>query len=806
MDKGDNKYLFFIFSGRRILILSKLVLLVIFFLLNGCTNISDRLFKVTFSVNLKNHTDNKKVFITGNQSTLGNWKPDSVMLSRINDTTFEKSIYFKEGTQVEFKVTAGNWWQEALDSNYIEFQNIMLRVNRDTTIHILVYDWKNSFVDGNIVFNAKRFLPDRKAILIDNRWKYQSGDNKRWALTDYNDSSWQTTDSYINWPDSPVTRWQNVGWFRFHFIADTSIWNTSLAINISQFGASQIYYNGKLLYSFGEIGESRSSFKPKQVRIWKTLTIEPKRNQLLAVRYANYDWHAQREIGFTPGFVVFIKSMNSILDNAVNMSHSNTTHQMVFTIIPLMLFLLHISLFGFYPDAKVNLYYAICLLGFAGITYFGYQKFVSTDPQTIILFYRLNGVSVPLTIFFALLVGYEFRYRKLPGRWIVFLAIFIVVALNSYIKPLGYTSTLYYIFFGLAMLDTLISIFLSGWVPKMKNEWVGYIGFVILIGFVIIQILIDYSIVAPPFGENQVFVYGMLALAISITISLSFDFASINRNLQVQLVTVQKLSEKTIQQERTANRLEIERRVIEVENERKSKELESARELQLSLLPKVLPRLPNIEIAAFMETATEVGGDYYDAIISKSGSLILAAGDATGHGVKAGTLVAVVKSLLFDFSDRLPVDETLSQMNIVLRSMKLGNLFMGLTLLKIDGFDVDISSAGMPPTIIFRKETNMIEEVIIKRMPLGATDKMKFERHKLKIKSGDVIVLLSDGLPELFNDKKDMFEFERVKELIIRNPEGTPQEIINMLKTEAIKWLNGFPQSDDITLVVVKCK
>ena len=65
---------------------------------------------------------------------------------------------------------------------------------------------------------------------------------------------------------------------------------------------------------------------------------------------------------------------------------------------------------------------------------------------------------------------------------------------------------------------------------------------------------------------------------------------------------------------------EAEKRAIEIESERKTKELEEARDLQLSMLPKELPELPNLEIAAFMRTATEVGGDYYDVIVEENGT------------------------------------------------------------------------------------------------------------------------------------------------------------------------------------------
>ena len=83
--------------------------------------------------------------------------------------------------------------------------------------------------------------------------------------------------------------------------------------------------------------------------------------------------------------------------------------------------------------------------------------------------------------------------------------------------------------------------------------------------------------------------------------------------------------------------------LAETENERKTKELEEARQLQLSMLPKTLPQLPHLDIAAYMKTATEVGGDYYDFNVAIDGTLTVVLGDATGHGMRAGTMVTSAK-------------------------------------------------------------------------------------------------------------------------------------------------------------------
>ena len=107
--------------------------------------------------------------------------------------------------------------------------------------------------------------------------------------------------------------------------------------------------------------------------------------------------------------------------------------------------------------------------------------------------------------------------------------------------------------------------------------------------------------------------------------------------------------------------VELRAKVAEEENARKSNELEEARRLQLSLLPEKLPELPNLEIAVYMNTATEVGGDYYDFNISADGTLNIALGDATGHGMQAGTVVTLMKGLFSADSGRMDIGDFLTK-------------------------------------------------------------------------------------------------------------------------------------------------
>ncbi|MCW8810750.1 MAG: triple tyrosine motif-containing protein, partial [Ignavibacteriaceae bacterium] len=153
---------------------------------------------------------------------------------------------------------------------------------------------------------------------------------------------------------------------------------------------------------------------------------------------------------------------------------------------------------------------------------------------------------------------------------------------------------------------------------------------------------------------------------------------------------------------------EAEKRAIQIENDRKTKELEEARQLQLSMLPKELPKLPNLQIAAFMRTATEVGGDYYDFIVQENGALNVAFGDATGHGLQAGTMVTLMKGFFTSDSSKLGLKEFMTHCSRVIKDIKLGRILMSFSYLKIENNKLQITSAGMPPIYYHNKETNQV--------------------------------------------------------------------------------------------------
>lgn len=251
---------------------------------------------------------------------------------------------------------------------------------------------------------------------------------------------------------------------------------------------------------------------------------------------------------------------------------------------------------------------------------------------------------------------------------------------------------------------------------------------------------------------------------------------------------------------------------LDLENRRKSDELGQARQIQLAMLPTAPPTLPYLDIAAQQKTASEVGGDYYDFFPQEDGRLYVAIGDATGHGVGSGLMVAVTKaSLLATDATALPI--LLSKINATLNKIDLGRqLNMALLLLEISAVQagcvtIRASGGGIPPIYVLRTN-GAIEEIIIEGLPLGITTEAIYTLTEFSLTSGDTIVLMSDGLTEIFNPYQEYLGLIRLKNALHQQKltHLPAAKILEHVAQIGDAWAAGYPLHDDATLVVVKVK
>ncbi len=302
-------------------------------------------------------------------------------------------------------------------------------------------------------------------------------------------------------------------------------------------------------------------------------------------------------------------------------------------------------------------------------------------------------------------------------------------------------------------------------------------------------------VVTPPWWKTP-WAYGAYAVLFLYALYLIRRF-EINRQQQRARVKESDLRAKAA---------EAEKRALQAENDRKTKELEDARLLQLSMLPRDVPRLADFDIAVYMKTATEVGGDYYDFSTAPDGALSVAFGDATGHGMQAGTIVTLMKGLFLSDAARFDIQVFFNHCSRAIKEIRLGRLFMAFTLVRLKGERLSFSSAGMPPVFLYRQNDGSVEEILLKGMPLGAMKNFPYALHEEDLRPGDAVLLLTDGLPEQKDASGEMFDYARVQSALAEVGGGSTDEILGRLVHDAEGWLKGASPDDDITMLVIKRK
>ncbi len=259
-----------------------------------------------------------------------------------------------------------------------------------------------------------------------------------------------------------------------------------------------------------------------------------------------------------------------------------------------------------------------------------------------------------------------------------------------------------------------------------------------------------------------------------------------------------------------AQRLEENRRAL-VEHERIARELEIAHEIQATLLPACLPHFPNIEMDAYYNAATEVGGDYFDLVPIDEDRLMIVVGDVAGKGVPGLVIMAMVRILVRALA-RNPEKpaELMRQLNLLLRKDMKRNMFVTLfwgVLNTRDG-SLDFANAGHMPLIVYRGSRRVVDAFRSTAKPLGAFSDDIFCRglkdHRITIEPGDCLVQFTDGLNEMRNAAGEEYGVERLKDALAAAAGGGALYIVNELRRDLDAFRSGAPQSDDLTIVVVK--
>lgn len=247
------------------------------------------------------------------------------------------------------------------------------------------------------------------------------------------------------------------------------------------------------------------------------------------------------------------------------------------------------------------------------------------------------------------------------------------------------------------------------------------------------------------------------------------------------------------------------------ERERMAKELEIARRVQMSLLPKASPRLNGYDIAGICIPALEVGGDYYDFVYSGRKSIGIAIGDVSGKGVPAAIYMTLTKGILQSHAEENISPKTvLSKVNSLMYRTIDRNSFVSMfyAVLDVESKTIRFARAGQCPVIVAQRFNEQTLFLTPRGMALGLEvgkvfDSILEEQH-LVLQPGEVLVFYTDGFTEARNSRGEEFGEARLVSSLTRHRDGSAQEIINGICKDVETFTQGFAQHDDMTMVVVK--
>jgi len=330
---------------------------------------------------------------------------------------------------------------------------------------------------------------------------------------------------------------------------------------------------------------------------------------------------------------------------------------------------------------------------------------------------------------------------------------------------------------------------------REPDAWVVAVGFAALTSAMTVALLRTFGVL--DVSPWPMFIVGMGVLVLSLSVYLTRRVARTQRELARRVVEVEELTARTLEQE-------VARRVLEADNLRKTAELEEARRLQLAMLPPQLPNLPGFELAVHMATANEVGGDYYDFLRDTGGRWTVVLGDATGHGLHAGMVVGVAKSLLQTAGDNGNLVGLLGRVDAGLATLHERRASMGLVLVRLEGDTLRVASAGMPPILVRRRGAAEVEEFLLPGVPLGTLSDVRRLEHDVEIAPGDCVLLMSDGLAEVADAGGEPFGYERVHKAFAAAASLAPDAVVAHLLGAADEHRSGAALSDDLTLLVLR--
>ncbi len=241
----------------------------------------------------------------------------------------------------------------------------------------------------------------------------------------------------------------------------------------------------------------------------------------------------------------------------------------------------------------------------------------------------------------------------------------------------------------------------------------------------------------------------------------------------------------------------------EIERQRMKEQLEIAKNIQMGLFPRYLPKTSRINLAASSSPAIHVGGDYYDALEFGDGILAIVA-DVSGKGVPAALLMSSTRSALRSMAKTIKdVRKLVYELNNMLCEDLSDDRFITMVamFLNNEGRLILVNAGHDPVYIVKNGDVNPIDA---EGVPLGILADFDFEEKVVEVPEGSFIVAYTDGVPEARNTRGEEFGFERLEGVLSNLKTEDPSKALKTIERAVFDFSEGAPQHDDTTIMVIR--
>jgi serine phosphatase RsbU (regulator of sigma subunit) len=241
------------------------------------------------------------------------------------------------------------------------------------------------------------------------------------------------------------------------------------------------------------------------------------------------------------------------------------------------------------------------------------------------------------------------------------------------------------------------------------------------------------------------------------------------------------------------------------------RELDLAREIQCGLMPHEPPDLPGFQIAGWNQAADQTGGDYFDWLQLPSGQTVVTLADVTGHGIAPALIVSVCRAYLRAATaiESVGLSEAVGWVNDLLYDDTPDERFVtaAVGLLDPKTAKMGLLSAGHGPNLFYEAATDTVHKWDGDLPPLGVVDGLQNHipaPREIQFKSGDMLVLTTDGFFEWMNADHDQFGIQRMIDFVQQHNDQNPEDFIEGLYHAVLEFADGTTQADDLTALVLK--